>query len=108
MLYNHISLGWSITVSDPYVISWGAPIPYLIHKLMVDLSFVDPVFTGILLRELNGVALKGDVGRKAQVLPNALLFECELPMTLAKNGLAGNEGLEKVRRLRKKRSRKKS
>ena len=99
MLYNHVSSAWSITVSDPYVISWGAPIPYLIHKLMVDLSFVDPVFAGILLRELNGVALKGDVGRKAQVLPNTFLFERELPMTLAENGLAGNEGLEKMRKL---------
>ena len=49
------------------------------------------MFVGILLRELAGVALKGDVGRQAQVLPNKLILY--LPMTLAENGMAGHKGL---------------
>lgn len=72
---------------------------YLIHKLMVDLGFLDPVFKRILRRELTGVALKGNVGGQAQVVPNKLIFE--LPMTLAENGLAGNEVLHKMRSMRK-------
>ena len=54
---------------------------------------------GKLLRELAGVALKGDVRRQAQMLPNKLILE--LPMTLAENGLAGNESLQRWRGLRK-------
>ena len=65
---------------------------------MVDLGFVDPVFIGILLHELAGEALKGDVGGQPQVLPNQVIFD--LPMTLAENGLASNEGLQNVRIMR--------
>ena len=64
---------------------------YLIHELIVDLGFGNPVLVGIFLRELAGVALKGDVGRQAQVLPNKLILY--LPMTLAENGMAGHKGL---------------